>query len=347
MSTYGSVIPHASRLAGVGVDLSRAAKQRRKGMDYYEAHGRNASLTCRYFGISRKTFHKWRARYDPRNLRSLASRSRRPQRRRRPTWSADLAAAVQAVREQYPRWGKDKLVRLLRQDGWSVSTSMVGRILTDLRRRGLLREPVRVAARRARRSVARPHAVRKPKDYVVTAPGDLVQFDTQEQHPEPGITLRHFGARDTVSRWDVLAVHARATAALARDFLMEVLERMPFVVKAVQIDGGSEVKAEFEAACAELALPLFVLPPKSPKLNGRVERSHRTHEEEFYQCYAGDLTVAALQPALRQWETTYNTTRPHQALGYLTPAQWLTARYQHQNENETARASPRAASPPV
>jgi transposase InsO family protein len=346
MSTYGSVIPGASRLAGVAAELSKEAKQRLKWMDYYERHGRNASLTCRYFGISRKTFYKWRARYDPRNLRRLESRPRRPHRVRRPTWSAELAAAVHALREQYPRWGKDKLVVLLRREGWAVSTSMVGRIHTDLRRRGLLREPARLAARR-RRAVARPYAVRKPKDYVVAAPGDLVQFDTQEQRPEPGITLRHFAARDTVSRWDVLAVHSRATAVLARDFLAEVLERMPFAVKAVQIDGGSEFKAEFEAACADRKVPLFVLPPKSPKLNGRVERSHRTHEEEFYQCYGGDLTVAALRPALRQWETVYNTVRPHQALGYLTPAQWLAAWRQTQNENETARASPHAASPPV
>jgi putative transposase len=346
MSTVGSVIPRASRLAGVGVELSREAKQRLKWMDYYAAHGRNASLTCRYFGISRKTFHKWRARYDPTRLTSLESRSRRPRRVRRPTGSAAQVAAVQALREQSPRWGKDKLVIKLREQGWPLSTSMVGRILGDLKRRGLLREPVRVATRR-RRAAARPYAVRKPKDYVATAPGDLVQFDTQEQHPEPGITLRHFAARDTVSRWDVLAVHSRATAALARDFLLEVLERMPFPVRAVQIAGGSEFKAEFEAACADLRLPLYVLPPKSPKLNGRVERSHRTHEEEFYQCYGGDLTLAALQPALRDWERVYNTERPHQALGYLTPPQWLTQWHAAPNENETARASPRAVSPPV
>jgi hypothetical protein len=54
-------------------------------------------------------------------------------------------------------------------------------------------------------------------------------------------------------------------------------------VKAVQIDGGSDFKAEFEEACAAMALPLFVLPPHSPKLTGRVERGHRTHEKEFYR----------------------------------------------------------------
>ena len=341
MSTYGSIIPGASRLAGVGPSLSKAAKHRLKWMEYYEAHGRNASKTCRYFGISRTTFHRWRARYDPANLRTLEERPRRPKRVRRPQRPPKLVEAVRQVREQYPRWGKDKLVIKLRERGWQVSTSMVGRILTDLRHRGVLVELPR-GSRARKQAAARPYAVRKPKDYMVEAPGDLVQLDTQTQHPEPGVTLRHFGARDAVSRWDVLAVHTRATAALARDFLAELLERMPFPVKALQIDGGSEWKAEFEAACAERGLPLFVLPPKSPKLNGRVERSHRTHEEEFYQCYGGDLTVAALRPALHEWEGVYNTARPQQALGYLTPAQWL-ARWRADHENGAARDAPAAA----
>lgn len=169
----------------------------------------------------------------------------------------------------------------------------------------------------------RPYATRKPKEWRVLEPGDLIQFDTQKQMPEPGVTIHHFGARDTVSRWDVVGVYSRATAHNGRDFLRQVLERMPFPVKAVQIDGGSEFKAEFEEACAALTLPLFVLPPNSPKLNGRVERSHRTHEEEFYQCYDGDLRLTELRPALRAHEDVYNTIRPHQALAYATPWAWL------------------------
>ncbi len=152
MSTYGSVIPGASRLAGVGVELSKEAEQRLKWMDYYETHGRNASLTCRYFGISRKTFYKWRARYTPRDLVSLESRSRRPKRVRRPTWSAALVAAVQALREQYPRWGKDKLVVVLAARGVRRSVSMVGRILAWLKRTGQLVEPVRRISARKRAS---------------------------------------------------------------------------------------------------------------------------------------------------------------------------------------------------
>ncbi|MGD9891370.1 MAG: integrase core domain-containing protein [Dehalococcoidia bacterium] len=344
MSTFGSVIPGAARLAGVGRELSPDARRRLKWMDYHVTHGRNVSRTCRYFGIARKTFYVWWKRYRPYDLRSLEARARRPIRVRQPDRPPALVTAVQRLREQYPRWGKDKLAVLLRQVGWTVSTSMVGRILSDLQRRGLLREPVRLTAARRRAGRRRRYAVRKPKDYTVRAPGDLVQFDTQLQHPEPGITLRHFAARDMVSRYDVLAVHTRGTASLARDHLQQVLARMPFPIRAAQIDGGSEYKAEFEAACEALGVRLFVLPPKSPKLNGRVERSHRTHEEEFYQCYDGAWTLADLQPALRQWEIVYNTVRPHQALGYRTPAAFLAA--WHRNENETVGTCP-TASPSV
>ena len=320
-------------LSRLSPELSPRARQRLRWIEHLEKHG-NKSLTCRYFGISRPTLDRALARYRPSRLASLEDRPSRPRRRRQPTWTPELVAAVRAEREAYPRWGKEKIAVLLRDQGWQVSTSMVGRILADLRRRGVLRLPLRVSLAARRRASPRPYATRKPKDWAVLEPGDLIQFDTQKQMPEPGITIHHFGARDTVSRWDVVGVYGRATARNGRDFLQQVLERMPFAVKAVQIDGGSEFKAEFEQACAALALPLFVLPPHSPKLNGRVERSHRTHEEEFYQCYEGELTLAELRPALRAWEETYNRVRPHHSLSYRTPLAWLQDRQKQKTSSD-------------
>ncbi len=57
---------------------------------------------------------------------------------------------------------------------------------------------------------------------------------------------------------------------------------MGFPIRAIQIDGGSEFKALFEAACQALGIALYVLPPRSPKLNAHLERAQRTHQEEFY-----------------------------------------------------------------
>jgi len=98
--------PGALRLAGRGQELSGEARRRLKWMDYYENHRHNARLTCRHFDISPQTFYRWRRRYSPRQLGTLEDRSRRPHRVRQPTWSPQLMEAVQALREQYPRWGK-------------------------------------------------------------------------------------------------------------------------------------------------------------------------------------------------------------------------------------------------
>jgi transposase InsO family protein len=62
-----------------------------------------------------------------------------------------------------------------------------------------------------------------------------------------------------------------------------------------------------------------VLPLRSPKLNGRVERAHRTHREEFYEVADLGWTVAEIRPQLLAWERIYNTVRPHQAPDYKTP----------------------------
>jgi hypothetical protein len=64
-----------------------------------------------------------------------------------------------------------------------------------------------------------------------------------------GVLRKHCSARDRVSRWDVLYVAERATAASALELLDALLERMPFPLCALQVDGGSEFAAEFEQAC--------------------------------------------------------------------------------------------------
>ena len=102
-------------------------------------------------------------------------------------------------------------------------------------------------------------------------------------------------------------------------------ERIPFPVRTISIDGGSESMAGFETACQERGIAPHVLPPRSPKLHGSVERADRTHAEEFHECTDAEPTVAHMAPELRHWETIYNESRPHEALGYLTRRQSLDA----------------------
>lgn len=304
------------------LELSRGARARLKWLDYYYSHGRKAALTCRYFGISRTTFYRWKARFNPKDLSSLEDRPSRPKRKRPRSWTTSEIEAVRHLRQEHPRWGKDKLAVLLAGGGLIISVSRVGRILSYLKGRGAIHETVRAVKARQRRW-KRPYGVRKPKDYSILCPGDLVQLDTVELRLDPHTILHQFTARDLVSRYDVLTLAGRASARTALSALDAITTRMPFRVRAIQVDGGSEFMSEFEEACREQGVRLFVLPPRSPKLNGAVERANRTHQEEFYQTSTAEVTVAALGAELAQWEHIYNTVRPHQALGYLTPRQFL------------------------
>ena len=150
-----------------------------------------------------------------------------------------------------------------------------------------------------------------------------MQVDTLNVRPLPGVSLKQFTARDIISKWDVVEARSRANSHTAKEFISTLLRQMPFKVKAIQVDGGSEFYSEFERECERNSIKLFVLPPRSPKLNGCVERAQRTHREEFYDITDVSWTVPELNKELKQWEYVYNCIRPHQALGYKTPLQFL------------------------
>ena len=186
-----------------------------------------------------------------------------------------------------------------------------------------MREPSRPGVARRKPRPKRPYAVRKPSAYRPTRPGDLVQIGTLDVRPLPGVILKHFTARDRRPPLRRPAVGTQATSASAVRFLEAVVARMPFPVRAIQVDGGSEFQGSFEEACKARGILLFVLPPHSPKLSRHVERRRRTHVEEFSDFYDGELTVGPLNRALREWEAYYNAERPHQSLGWLSPMEYL------------------------
>jgi transposase InsO family protein len=165
---------------------------------------------------------------------------------------------------------------------------------------------------------------------VAERPGDLIQVDTVNLTPLPGLQRRQFTAVDAASRIGVAEARGVATAGTAPEFPDSVQSRLPFVVKAVQVDGGSEFKAAFAAECQARGIRLCGRSPRSPKLNGMVERLKRTAHEEFWKCCDGELDLPPLKEALRAWETTYHAIRPHQALGHRTTAAHLAA-LQHTN----------------
>jgi len=88
------------------------------------------------------------------------------------------------------------------------------------------------------------------------------------------ILLKHFTAHNIISRWSIVGVYSRANASAAAHSLDTLEKRMPFPVRATQVDGAAEFEAVSEEAYQKRGIKLFVLPSRSPKLNGAYERVH-------------------------------------------------------------------------
>jgi transposase InsO family protein len=278
-------------------------------------------------GISRATYYRWKQQLRKEGLKGLKPKSKRPKRlRQKVHWTPELLMTVEALRKENPTWGRWPIWLALRKQGFAVSERTVGRILAYLEEHGRV-ESVAAFLARSRRGgvkgkVRRPYAQRKPKGYEVKGPGDLVQVDTLTVTLGPGEVVKHFSAVDLFTRFSLAEVHTRATANLAARFLSRLMACTPFPIRAVQVDGGSEFMAEFEEACQALGLKLFVLPPRSPKLNGHVERMQRTFREEFYTRPLPSQ-IPELQRELDAYLEHYNRRRPHRALGGLAPLEFL------------------------
>ena len=126
MNIYGAIIPQITSLTRLSVRLSKQARQRVKWFDYYHKC-QNISLTCRYYGISRKTFYKWKRRYVKYHLPSLENNSRRPKHLRQSKIPWEQVLVVKKLRTRYPYYSKYKLSVILKRDhGINLSASTVG-----------------------------------------------------------------------------------------------------------------------------------------------------------------------------------------------------------------------------
>ena len=310
----------ASRLATQ--ERSDAVERRDAVARWHQARrdGLTASQAAKAVGTPLSTLYRWAKDAPP--------KSRRPKTIRKPAWTTKLVQAVEEWRLEEPTWGKAKIVVKLREEGFAVSEATVGRILAHLVKRGAI-EPVpvmRKAARTRKWTAKRRFAERLPRYAKATRPGQIVQLDTVYVTLAPGKHVKHFTAYDPVAKWTVAKAYNRATAASAAMFLDKLTAHMPFKVEAIQVDGGSELMAEFEDACQSRAIKLFVLPPKSPEINGAVERCNGAWRYEFYAVYDLPTQVDQLNPLIDAFQHRYNTHRPHGALGGKTPAQYLAAR---------------------
>jgi transposase InsO family protein len=130
----------------------------------------------------------------------------------------------------------------------------------------------------------RPHRKRW-KRYEKAKPGHRLQKDVKflERIPGTGKRLYQFTAIDDCARIRVLKVYDRCNQRTAIRFLNEVRKRLPFRIMVLQTDDGAEFQSRFHWHAESLDIKHVYIRPASPNLNGKVERSHRIDEQEFYQ----------------------------------------------------------------
>jgi len=318
MSIYGARLPGAARLARLPAEPSVEAKRRWEIIQWYEKHGEKVRLTARHFGFSPDTISRWVRAYSDHGVGGLEPGSRRPKRVRQPQTPPGVVQRIQVLREQYPRWGREKLRVLLAREGTEVSGKSIDRVIARLKARGVLREPLR--PRKAAK--ARLTRLRRPPGLMVDRPGALVQLDSKQVQLTEGRVVFQFGALDCFTRKRVVALAPRLTSQQGAAFLEKVVATFPFPVQAIQSDGGSEFLGEFTRAVSALKMPHYFNRPNYPQGNGRVERAFRTDGEEFYQVEDLPASLGGLESALIAWNQVYERVRPHQALGYLTPQEF-------------------------
>jgi transposase InsO family protein len=295
-------------------DLVRRANRRLAVLQHAEEVSGNVAATCRYYGISRNIFYRWKRRYDDEGLEGLKDRSSTPH--HCPTVTQpEVVGKIIHLRQHGPL----KIAMYLqRYHDVSISQSGVWRILKRL---GMNRLP---ASQRYKRHKQRW------KRYEKQRPGHHLQIDVK--FIEPITTGPHrrkryyqYTAIDDCTRLRVLRIYPRSDQKTAIQFLDYTLSRLPFSVEKSQTDNGAEFQSAFHWHALDQGIGHTYIRPATPRLNGKVERSHRIDSEEFYRLLDGVVIddAGVFNDRLKEWEDYYNFHRPHGSLGGQTPYERL------------------------
>ncbi|OPZ23993.1 MAG: Integrase core domain protein [bacterium ADurb.BinA186] len=291
-------------------ELKRNQKWRLAIINHAEEISHNVAKTCRYYGISRSIYYRWYRRYQKHGIDGLEDCSSRPLHSPRAT-EAEVVAKIVYLRETY-HFGPWKIqMYLKRYHDIEISSAGIYRILKRL---NINRLPQN---QRYRRHEERWKRYEKPQ------PGHRVQIDVKFLERIEGTRRRfyQFTAIDDCTRLRVLKIFDQNNQKTAIQFADYVLSRLPFRTEVIQTDNGAEFQEQFHWHILDKGINHIYIKPRTPRLNGKVERSHRVDGEEFYQMLRGVVIDDAklFNEKLQEWENFYNYHRPHAALGGQTP----------------------------
>ncbi len=281
--------------------MEATLRARLKWVKLYEETG-DAGYVCRRCGISRPTLRKWAKRYQSEGISGLVDQSKKPYLSPNKKVDNQIIQWVTELRNARNLGARRIQSELFRQYQCSLSLSTIHKILL-----GQQAKPIKKLKRK-----------KKFNRYQRPIPGDRIQIDTCKIAPG----IYQYTAVDDCSRWRVLELYKRRTAANTLEFIDIMVEEFPFPIQRIQSDRGREFFAhKVQEKLMEYSIKFRPIKPASPHLNGKVERSQKTDLEEFYA--TADLSnFEDLKEELKCWQFFYNWQRPHGSLGGKTPSQY-------------------------
>jgi len=271
----------------------------------------SVTKACQEFKVPRSTFYEWNKAYNKEGKEGLARK--KPVAINHPRKLAqDVVDKILDLRQTY-KLGPERITWYLeRYHGIKTSVSSVYRALV---RNGMRRLPK-----------SSPRRAIHTRRYAKEVPGHHIQVDVKfvSLRNFEGHRVRRFQytAIDDATRIRALKIYPRHNQQNAIKFINYVIEKFPFRIHTIRTDRGHEFQAQFHWHVEDKGLRHVYIKPRSPQLNGKVERSHRTDQEEFYQLltYTDDVD---LNKKLTEWERFYNLDRPHGAFKGKTPYEAL------------------------
>jgi transposase InsO family protein len=267
--------------------------------------------SCAEFGIPRSSYYYWKKKFIEGGREGLIRK--RPIALSHPKQLPQkVVDQILEIRKSY-HFGPQRIAWYMeRYHGVPTSCSTVYRTLV---RNGLSCLPK-----------STPRRAIHTKRYSKSVPGHHVQVDVKFiwlKKPD-GTKVRRFQytAIDDATRIRAMKIYQRHTQKNAIVFVDYIIVKFPFRIHTIRTDRGHEFQALFHWHVEDLGIRHVYIKPRSPQLNGKVERSHRTDREEFYQLltYTDDVD---LNKKLTEWENFYNFHRPHGAFDGKTPYEAL------------------------
>jgi transposase len=301
--------------AGGGALNKKAQREIRQKLSVFAAAAAcgNIAQACRRHGISRQTYYKWKRRYEEGGEARLVNKKPCPE---NPTLRVkpEIEEKILFLRQNHHLGPKRIAWYLDREYDLKVSENGVRGVLL---RHGLNRLP---------KPEPKKKTPKKFKRYQKEVPGHHVQVDVKFLYfiDKNGKRLRRYQytAIDDASRIRALKVYDRHTQDNAIDFMNYVADLFPFRIKYIRTDNGHEFKDKFSWHVHDLGMIHVCIKPATPRLNGKVERSHLTDKLEFYQLieYVDDVDLGK---KVKHWENFYNFLRPHGAFNGQSPYEIL------------------------